>query len=251
MSAGSLFDTLAVFENYPLDRRGLSEASRSLRVLGIEGRDATNYPLTLLVAPGERLYLRLDHDPGRLEAARSERAAVGLVRLLEAAVAAPDEPLHRLGVLDADERHTLLESFNATAHEVPNATLPALFEAQVARTPDAIAVVFGEQALSYAELNARANQLAHHLIGLGVGPEALVGIALERSIEMVVGLVGILKAGAAYLPLDPEYPTARLEQMLIDAAPAVVLTSEAVRFGLLEQQLHRGAIASVADAGVG
>ena len=142
------------------------------------------------------------------------------VRLLEAAVAAPDEPLHRLGFSTPDERHTLLESFNATAHEVPNATLPELFEAQVARTPDAIAVVFGEQALSYAELNARANQLAHHLIGLGVGPEALVGIALERSIEMVVGLVGILKAGAAYLPLDPEYPTARLEQMLTDAAPA-------------------------------
>ena len=142
---------------------------------------------------------------------RIEQMARHFVRLLEAAVAAPDEPLHRLGVLDADERHTLLESFNATAHEVPDATLPALFEAQVARTPDAIAVVFGEQALSYAELNTRANQLAHHLIGLGVGPEALVGIALERSIEMVVGLVGILKAGAAYLPMAGRHSGARTE----------------------------------------
>ena len=128
------------------------------------------------------------------------------VRLLEAAAATPDAPLHRLELLEAEERRTLLEGFNATAHEVPDATLPALFEAQVERTPDAIAVVFGAEALSYAALNARANQLAHHLIGLGVGPEALVGIALERSVEMVVALVGLLKAGAAYLPLPDDIP---------------------------------------------
>src|SRR5262249_451844 len=124
-----------------------------------------------------------------------------------------------------DERRTLLESFNATSRAVPDATLPELFEAQVERTPDAVAVVFGEATLTYAELNARANQVAHYLIGLGVGPESLVGIALERSLEMVVALVGVIKAGAAYLPLDPEYPEARLAQMLADAAPAFVLST--------------------------
>ena len=100
---------------------------------------------------------------------------------------------------------------------MPDATVPELFEAQVARTPAAIAVEFGEQSLSYAGLNARANQVAHYLIGLGVGPEALVGIALERSIEMIVAVLGVLKAGAAYLPLDPAYPKARLDYIVSDA----------------------------------
>ena len=151
------------------------------------------------------------------------------VRLLAAAAATPDAPLHRLEILDAQERHMLLEEFNDTARPLPEATLPQLFEAQVEHDPGAIAVVFGEESLTYQELNARANALAHHLIGLGVGPESLVGIALERSMEMVVALLGVLKAGGAYLPLDPDYPQARLAHMLADACPTVVLTSGALR----------------------
>jgi non-ribosomal peptide synthetase component F len=123
----------------------------------------------------------------------------------------------------------LLEEFNDTARPLPEATLPQLFEAQVAHAPGAIALVFGEESLTYQELNARANALAHHLIGLGVGPESLVGIALERSMEMVVALFGVLKAGGAYLPLDPDYPQARLAHMLADACPTIVLTSGALR----------------------
>ena len=97
--------------------------------------------------------------------------------------------------------------------------------------PQATALVFGEESLTYQELNARANRLAHHLIGLGVGPESLVGIALERSVEMVVALLGILKAGGAYLPLDPDYPEARLAYMLADAAPALVLSTDSATRG--------------------
>src|SRR5215510_6691468 len=116
-------------------------------------------------------------------------------------VARPDVPLHQLDILGAEERQMLLESFNATACAVREATLSELFEAQVERTPEATAVVFGEQSLPYQELNARANRLAHYLIRLGVGPESLVGICLVRSFEMVVALLATLKAGGAYLPL--------------------------------------------------
>jgi amino acid adenylation domain-containing protein/FkbM family methyltransferase len=150
------------------------------------------------------------------------------ISLLQAAVAAPELPLHRLDILVPEERHTVVESFNATTREVSDATLPALFEAQVAQTPESVALIFGEETLTYAQLNERANRLAHHLIGLGIGPESSVGIALERSVELVVALVATLKAGAAYLPLDPNYPAARLAQMLTDAAPAVVLSTSAV-----------------------
>src|SRR5262249_17984060 len=148
-----------------------------------------------------------------------------LVALLEAVVAEPTQPVGRLELLAPEERRQLLVEWNATAREVPSVTLPALFEAQVARSPEATAVVFEERTLSYPELNGRANRLAHHLIAQGVGPESLVGIALERSIEMVVALVGILKAGAAYLPLDPDYPEERLAYMLRDAQPACVLSA--------------------------
>jgi amino acid adenylation domain-containing protein/FkbM family methyltransferase len=129
----------------------------------------------------------------------------------------------------------LLESFNATTHEVPAATLTKLFEAQVARTPEAVALIFEGQEIPYGELNARANRLAHHLIGLGVGPERLVGLCPERSAEMVVALLGILKAGGAYLPLDPDYPEARLAYMVSDATPTVVLSTTALSCRLVPE----------------
>ena len=130
----------------------------------------------------------------------------------------------------AAERHTILRDWNDTAHPVPAATLPQLFEAQVARIPDAIAVVYEDASLSYGELDARANQLAHHLRAHGVGPEVVVGLCVERSLDMVVGLIGILKAGGAYLPLDPDYPPDRLAFMLADAgAPLLVTQAAAAR----------------------
>src|SRR4029077_11454343 len=126
--------------------------------------------------------------------------------------------------LGPHERDTILRGWNDTAHEVAPATLPELFAAQAARTPDAVAVVLEEQSLTYAQLEARANQLAHHLRGLGVGPETVVGLCVERSFEMVVGLLGILKAGGAYLPLDPDYPAEPLAFMLEDAGAPILVT---------------------------
>ncbi len=225
----SLFDTLLVFENFPVAPAAHYEPTTGLRVAIVDGHGAAHYPLSVVVMPGVRLHLRLDYDPTKFDDHGLQTLAARLVRLLEQAVETPDAPLYRLEILSSEERHTLLEEFNDTARPMPQTTLPALFEAQVARSPDAVAVVCGDESISYGELNARANRLAHHLMGLGVGPEVMVGICLERSVEMVVALLGTLKAGGAYLPLDPAYPAARLAQMVADAAPTVVLTTESLR----------------------
>ena len=146
------------------------------------------------------------------------------LRFLKAAIAEPDRSIGQLDILSSKERHQLLVEWNSTEQPVTKATLPSLFEAQVTCSPQAPALVFEEITLSYAELNARANQMAHYLIGQGVGPETVVAIALPRSVEMVVSLLAILKAGGAYLPLDPDNPPERLTYMLKDARPACVLT---------------------------
>src|SRR5206468_9338252 len=157
---------------------------------------------------------------------QSSVQAIGerLVRLLERAAAEPDRPIGQLDILSPTERKQLLVEWNDTEQPLSAANLPSLFEAQVALAPEATALIFEQIQLSYAELNARANRLAHYLISQGVGPETVVAIALPRSIEMVVSLLAILKAGGAYLPLDPDYPPQRLDYMLGDARPACVLT---------------------------
>src|SRR5262245_18330260 len=160
-----------------------------------------------------------------------EALAARFVRLLEAAVADPDRAIGRLDILTAGERDTLLREWNDTARAIPSATLPEVFAAQAARSPDAIAVVFEQASLTYGALDARANQLAHHLRARGVGAEVVVGLCLERSLEMMVGLLGILKAGGAYLPLDPSYPHERLTFMLRDAGAPVLVTQS----GLLDR----------------
>ena len=148
-------------------------------------------------------------------------------RLLEGIVAKPDERIDELPLLTEAEKHQLLVEWNDDKRDYPrDLCIHELFEAQVENTPDAIALVFEDQQLTYRELNNRANQLAHHLQKLGVGPDVPVGICLERSIEMVVGLLGILKAGGAYVPLDPDYPKERLAFMLDDSRASVLLTKE-------------------------
>ncbi|MFF1918935.1 amino acid adenylation domain-containing protein, partial [Streptomyces sp. NPDC058239] len=155
-----------------------------------------------------------------------------LVRVLEAVVAAPDRLVRDIDVLGVDEREQILTTWNDTAREAPDATLPELFQTQVAKTPDALAVVGGGVELSYVELNERANRLARHLVGCGAGPERLVAVALPRSADLVVALLAVLKSGAGYVPVDPEYPLDRIAYMLQDAQPVLVLT-DAATAGLL------------------
>jgi len=149
--------------------------------------------------------------------------------LLEGIVASPNQKLSELPLLTEVEQHKLLVEWNNTQREYPQDTcIHQLFEAQVERTPDAVAVRLEDRQLTYGELNNRANQLAHYLQSLGVKPEVLVGICVERSLEMVIGLLGILKAGGAYLPLDPAYPAARLAFMLEDTGVGVLLTQSSL-----------------------
>ncbi|KOP54034.1 amino acid adenylation, partial [Pseudomonas coronafaciens pv. porri] len=190
----------------------------------------TNYPLTLAVDDlGEGFALTVQStagvDPQRV-CAYMETALESLVEALEHC---PESLLRRLDVLPRAERQ-LLQEWNATAVDYPQDTcVHQLFETQVEKTPEAIALVFEARKFTYAQLNARANQLAHYLIGLGIGPDDRVAICVERSPEMVVGLLGVLKAGAAYVPLDPTYPEQRLRYMLEDSAPAAVLVQRMTR----------------------
>ena len=156
-----------------------------------------------------------------------ERMATHFENLLSAIFTHPHKTVNELPLLSETERHQLLVEWNNTQTEYPqNKCIHQLFEDQVKLTPNAIAVIFEEEQLTYLELNQKANQLAHHLQNLGVKPESLVGICVERSLEMIVGLLGILKAGGAYVPLDPNYPSERLSYMLTNSKVDVLLTQQ-------------------------
>lgn len=160
---------------------------------------------------------------------RIEQMAAQYGRLLDQAATNPASPIWQLEVLSDQERAQLLTAWNQTSHEYPShKCVHELFEEQVQKTPNAVAVICGADSLTYVELNERANQLAHHLIKQNVGPETLVGIFLRRSLDLPCALLGVLKVGGCYLPLDPEYPEARLSAMLSDAAPGVVLATESL-----------------------
>ncbi|NWA25217.1 amino acid adenylation domain-containing protein, partial [Pseudomonas gingeri] len=205
------------------------EAWRGIEVLS--GEERTNYPLTLNVddlGDDFNLTVLVTGKVGARRVCGYMQAA--LESLVEALEHRPQVALNSLSIMPDDEREQLLVGFNDTALEYPQAqTVHGLFEAQVQRTPEALAVVHGEQRLSYRELNEQANRLAHALRKQGVQPDSRVGICVERGAEMVVGLLAILKAGGGYVPLDPAYPVERIAYMLQDSAPAAVLAQTATQ----------------------
>nr|WP_225040606.1 non-ribosomal peptide synthetase [Rhizobium sp. T1473]MCA0807264.1 amino acid adenylation domain-containing protein [Rhizobium sp. T1473] len=199
-----------------------------------EGLDQVKFDLELdLGEDGDQIAGSLHYATALFDEATIERQREYLVALLRAMVADAGQPVGRIDILPSDERTYLLEELNRTDADYPSdLCIHELFEQQVRRTPKAVAVVHEGEALSYGELNARANRLAHHLIGLGVRPDDRVAICVERSPAMVVGLLAILKAGGAYVPLDPAYPGPRLNQVLADAAPKLLLADTAGRAAL-------------------
>ncbi|MEU9993556.1 amino acid adenylation domain-containing protein [Streptomyces sp. NPDC048045] len=223
-----LFDTTLVFQNYPVDPTTEELEIDGVRFSGVDGRDGAHYPLNLAAGlMGDDLHLRLCYAPDLFDEATARSVLDRLVRLFTDVVADPGRPVGRLDLLSPAERRRLLGDYNDTVREIPPATLPELFRARVAETPDAPALHFGDTTVSYAELDARANRLARRLIGRGVGPEQFVAVCVPRSVELVTALWAVLKAGAGYLPLDPAYPADRLSYMVADARPSLLITTGA------------------------
>ena len=237
----TLSDRSAARLTYPLERvqqdlgRQFSEVLFDHTYLQGCGEVIATCGITLLVSVSResdtgRMSLRLIYNARAVAGDLIERLGQYHLMAYEWMLQGLDRPHLECSLLGEEERHRLLEEFNATAVDYgPERLMHELFEEQVQRTPDAMAVVHEGRRLSYRELNERANQLAHHLREHGVGPDRLVGVCIERSLEMVVGLLGILKAGGAYVPLDPTYPDERLQYLIQDTEPALVLTEESLR----------------------
>ena len=220
-----LFQVMFNFENVP--RSSHETESVSMEEFDFDPGTAP-FDLDMEIIEGdEGLSCRLTFNTALFDPGTAERMLGHYESLLEGIVANPQERISDLPLLSEVEKHQLLVEWNDTEADYPkDQCLHELFEAQVERTPDVVAVVFEQQQLTYRELNSRANQLAHYLRKQGVGPEVLVGICVERSLEMIIGLLGILKAGGAYVPLDPSYPRERLAFMLEDTGTPVLVTQK-------------------------
>ncbi|GGM50627.1 hypothetical protein GCM10012275_21840 [Longimycelium tulufanense] len=253
---GELFDTLVVFENHPTQdvlaepRTGDTAQSVALRITGVEVFDAVHYPLALIVQPGECLELRFKHDATRLGDTEVRALADRFVHLLHAVVRDSAQHVSQVNLLSARESERMAE-LNATARTVSVRTLAAAFADQVARTPEATAVVFEDVHLTYAELDQRAEALARRLRARGAGPERFVAVAVPRSAELMVALLGVLKSGAAYLPVDLDYPADRVAFMLADSGARIVVTTAATAGRLPEvpglERLDLGETEDVAE----
>jgi len=219
-----LFKSILVFENYPLDAAAVKK-NLSFDIQTVRSFEKTNYPLTLVVMPGAELRFELLYDRNYLDATGAARLLDHLQSLVESIVASPGQRLGELTMLNERERQEVLVAHNNTAREYPaSAAIHALFEQQARRTPDAIAVASPSGVMSYGELNACANHLAHHLRQNGVTTESAVGLALPRSADLVIALLAVLKAGGVCLPLDMAYPKTRLRFMLEDTGARLLLT---------------------------
>ena len=220
-----LFESILVFENADLNStlraQGGDWEKRNFTLL-----QKTNYPLVLAATVDSCLHLMLEYETARFDTGMINRMFGHLQTILSSIIANPTQNLSEISLLTKLEKDQLLVEWNNTAADFPlDKCVHQLFEEQVEKTPDAIAVKFEDQQLTYSELNARANQLAHHL---DVKPDTLVGLSVERSLEMIVGMLGILKAGAAYVPLDPNYPEERLNFILEDSGIEIILDKEAL-----------------------
>jgi amino acid adenylation domain-containing protein len=238
LSGQPLFETAFNYTNFHVYET--LKDIQGVHVLGLDVFEQTNFTLVVNFSMDtSQLKLRLDYNASQVPAEDVKLFSDYFAKVLALMTAEPASSYTSQSLLSKHERHQLLTEWNETAVEYPQEQcIHELFEQQVARTPEQVAMVFEEEEVSYRELNERANQLAHHLRSLGVGAESLVGILLERSVEMVVALLGVLKAGGAYVPLDPAYPRQRLSLMLEDSQLAILLTQQHLRAQLPTENLQ-------------
>lgn len=240
-----LFNSILVFENYLLDTalraQGGEWANRHFKYIG-----QTNFPLTLIVYADREIVLRLEHDPKKLDQAGAERVLGHLRALLEGICVDAARSIASVPVLTETETRELLAPPRAASQVQMqmNDCLHQRFERQAAWTPDSVAVTCDGESLTYAELNRRANAVAHRLVSLGAGPDVLIGLCVERNLGMVVGILGILKADAGYLPIDLSYPPERVAFMLEDAGVTVLLSERSLEASLPK---HQGALLFLGD----
>ncbi|MEH1800658.1 MAG: amino acid adenylation domain-containing protein [Nostoc sp.] len=219
-----LFESLLVFENYPLDSAE-QKTKKTLDISHLRCFERTNYPLTVVVNPQSQLSGRIVYDASRFEQETIARMIGHFQTLLAGMATNLQQEISQLSLLSAaEEKELILQENNQNIDSIHYKCIHRLFEEQVEKTPDAVALVYEKQNLSYRELNNRANQLAHYLQALGVKPEVRVGICVERSLLMAIGILAILKAGGAYIPLDPAYPSERLTFMMEDVQTTILLT---------------------------
>ncbi|MFI6497350.1 amino acid adenylation domain-containing protein [Nonomuraea typhae] len=222
-----LCDTFAVFDNFPFDQRRLDAlaAASGLSVTAVDGHDATHYPIGVTALPGDSLRLVLRYRPGVLPDGLVRSAGPALTRLFAALVADPERRVGAFDLLSPQARRHVLLECNATAADVAPATWPELFARQAARDPRALALELGATRMTYGELDEAGSRLAAALAVRGIGRGDLVALLMPRCPEAVVAMLGVQRAGAAYLPVDPAYPAERIALMLGDAGPAAVLTT--------------------------
>ncbi|MEV5838185.1 amino acid adenylation domain-containing protein [Nocardia sp. NPDC052112] len=228
--AGAQFDTLLVFESYPIDRDAITAASSidGMSVTGVGTSDDTHYPLTLLVTATSTLELTYKYQGDRFRADEVESLAARLTRVLDALLGEPTAPVGDIDIMLSDaERDRVLVEWNATGHTVEPELLLDGYRRAVQAHPERVAVVYEGAELTYGELDERVNRLARLLISQGVGAESLVGLAIRRSLDLVVGMYAVLTAGGAYVPVDPDHPADRVEHVLTAARPVCVLTTTA------------------------
>ncbi|MEU7583033.1 amino acid adenylation domain-containing protein [Streptomyces sp. NPDC041068] len=246
----AFFDTLVLFESYPVDRAGLSQATSTaeIQVTGIRPYAGSHYPLTLTASAEPHLRLSLQYQQGIIDRAAAEDIATRCTRILRQLTEDPDQHIAAIELLTPQERAELTVAVNDTAELVPDETVTELFERWVAETPDAVAVAAGEETYTYAELDVRANRLAHHLVERGVGLESRVAVTLPRSADLLVALLAVLKAGGTYIPIDPDHPASRIEYVLDDAEPLLTLDPDALAVDLDRYPGTRPRAARVAAA---
>ncbi|WP_156744296.1 non-ribosomal peptide synthetase, partial [Mycobacterium sp. 1164985.4] len=227
-----LFDTLFVYENYPIDTAALSGNDQHLTVTEFISREHNHYPLTIAATPGQYLSLRAEYDTDLFQATDIQALLQRFERMVAAMIADPTRPLSSIDALDTAEHTRLDEVGNRAVLTSPApavVSIPALFAAQVARAPEAVAISCGGDSFTYQELDEASNRLAHLLIGHGVGPGDRVALLAQRSAQAITAMLGVLKTGAAYVPIDPAHPDTRIEFVLADAAPIAAITTTELR----------------------